>query len=291
MDNLTVPEPSDTQAATSEPTPEPTQPVWSEPQYLAPPAVSVPTKKSIGTGKILLGVGALVSMALGGGVGAYIVHGKTQHNQQVLAQARAAASAGTKQVSQTAGERSDGSHYGPLFAYLLPIPAGDTLGPDDGDFGDNSSLTSTQITSDIDGLLSGLPQSDMSSARGSLADLQIKNLAVRTYTDTSAGMVVEIALVQVDVSDATQTANAFTSMISDLNVFRQGPSVPGYSQAECVLPPGLGSDTLDSMICTASSGDIEVRVDAYGTAPLDQDAIAQLVSQQLDLLKTNQTIG
>jgi hypothetical protein len=248
-------------------------------------------KRRFGTAQILLGVGALVSMALGGGIGAYIVHGKTRHNQQVLAQAKAAAGTDAKPPPQTAGVRADGSHYGPLFAYLLPLPAGDTLGPDDGDFGNNTSLTSSQITSDIDGLLSGLPQSDLSSARGSLADLQIKNLAVRTYADSSSGMVVEIALVQVDVSDATQTANAFTSMISDLNVFRQGPSVPGYSQATCVLPPGLGSDTLDSMICTASSGDIEVRVDAYGTAPLDQDAIAQLVSRQLDLLKTNQTIG
>jgi hypothetical protein len=209
----------------------------------------------------------------------------------VLAQAQAADGTGTKPAPQTAGVRADGSHYGPLFAYLLPIPAGDTLGPDDADFGNNSALDAAQISGDIDGLLSGLPQSDMSSARGSLADLQIKNLAVRTYADTSDGMVVEIALVQVDVSDATQTANAFSSMVSDLNVFRQGPSVPGYGQAECVLPPGLGSDTLDSMICTASSGDIEVRVDAYGTAPLNQDAIAHLVSQQLDLLKTNQTIG
>ena len=75
---------------------------------------------------------------------------------------------------------------------------------------------------------------------------------------------VQIALIQSDVADATETTRLFQSTISDADVFRQGPPVPGFSQATCVLPPGLGSDTIDSMICQASSGDVLVRVNAYG---------------------------
>ena len=285
--------------------PAPVPPAFGSPSYpppaqLAPPTgyppvwgvapqPAAPAKKPVGTARILVGVGALLSIALGGGVGTYIVHTKKVHNQQVTAAALAKVVA--RPPSQSAGVRADGSHYGPLFAYLLPVPSGYTLGPADGNYGNNTSLTASQINGDVEGLLSGEPQSDMSSARGTLADVAIKFLAVRTYTNVNTSLVVEIALVQSDTSDATKNATTFNSLISDANIFRQGPTVPGYPQATCVLPPGLGSDTIDSMICTAPSGDIEVRVNAYGTAPLDQNAIAQLVSQQLDLLKTNPTIG
>lgn len=312
-----TPAPALTPASASGPTPAPA-PLWSEPvpvaapgfpdpaQFpqqagpqvgpapwgtpgLVPPPPPAKVRKPIGTGRILVGLGALVSIAVGGGIGALIVHGKTTHNQQVTAQALASVSA--KPQPQLAGVRSDGSHYGPLFAYLLPIPSGYALGPDDADYGNNSYLDKSQLNGDVDGLLSGVPQSDMSSARGSLADVNIKDIAVRTYTEASTSLVVEILLAQSDVSDATDTTKQLQSTISDANIFRQGPAVPGYGQVTCVLPPGLGSDTIDSMICLASSGDIEVRVNAYGTAPLDTAAITQLVAQQLDRLKTNQTIG
>ncbi|HEV2640449.1 MAG TPA: hypothetical protein VGX23_35275 [Actinocrinis sp.] len=255
-----------------------------------PPAAKPPrVRKPIGTGRILVGVGALVSIAIGAGVGAVIVHGKNQHNQQVTAQALAAA--GTKPQPQTAGVRADGSHYGPLFAYLMPIPSGYVLGPGIADYGDNSYLTQSQIKSDFDGLLGGQPQSDLSSAKGSLADVTIKAVAVRTFANPSDSLVVEVELIQSDVQNAAKNTAAFEATISDADIFRVGPSVPGYSQAKCSLPPGLGSDTIDSMICLASSGDIEVRVNAYGNAPLDTDSITQLVAQQLGLLKTSQTIG
>ena len=263
------------------------QPTWGTPPQ--PAAKPARVRKPIGTARIMVAVGALVSIAVGGGVGALIVHGKTRHNQQVTAQALASAAA--RPQPQTAGVRSDGSHYGPLFAYLLPIPAGYDLGPSDADYGNNSYLTKDQINSDLDGLLSGVPQSDLSSAKGSLADVSLKDMAIRTYADPSTTLVVQIALIQSDVADATENARLFQSTISDADVFRQGPPVPGYGQATCVLPPGLGSDTIDSMICMASSGDVLVRVNAYGTAPLDMTTITQLVSRQLDLLKTNQTIG
>jgi hypothetical protein len=248
-------------------------------------------RKRIGLGKILIGLGALLSIAVGGGVGAYIVHHENQHNKQVIAQAKASVVPIPKSKPQTAGVRADGSHYGPLYPYLLPTPAGYTLGPDDGTCGDNAVLTAAQFDGDISCLIPGQPQSDLADAKSSLADVQVTNLAVRTYRNTATSLVLEIELVQSSLDGAAQNSADFASTISDPSLFSQGPAVPGYDQATCVLPPGLGSDTVDSMICVASIGDMEVRVDAYGIAPLDQPAIAQIVSRQLDLLKTNQKIG
>ena len=277
MDDLTISETTDEQA--------------DGPELASP-------KKRIGTGRILIGVGAL------------IVHNKNQDNQQAVAQAKAAAAANPK--AQTAGVRSDGSHYGPLFAYLLPVPSGYVLGPDDADYGNNTTVSAPQVNRDIDGLLPGQPQADLSSAASALAQLSLKGVAVRTYADDSTSLVVEIVLIQANASDGAGNDDTLKSTIADPNTFSLGPEVPGYPDAECMLPPGLGSgtgntgdtgstgdtgdtldtsDTFDSVICMASSGDVEVRVNAYGAAPLDMTSITQLVSRQLDLLKTNQTIG
>lgn len=258
------------------------------------PAAQKPVaKKRFGIARILLGLGALLSMALGGGVGAYVVHSKNQHNQQVTAQALAAAKAasGTKPRPQTAGIRSDGSHYGPLFAYLAPLPAGFTLGPDYCGMGNNDSLSGSQITDETNLMLCGQPLSDISGTNGGLVNYSIQNAAIRSYANVSSTLVVQIALIQTDVNDATLMSESLDSTISSSGFYRQGPIVPGYSQATCALPSSVGSDTLDSMICLGQSGDIEVRAFAYGSAPLDQNVIAHLVSEQLQLLTTTQTIG
>jgi hypothetical protein len=72
--------------------------------------------------------------------------------------------------------------------------------------------------------------------------------------------------------------------------FRQGAAVPGYRSATCVLPPGLGSDAVDQMYCVASYGDVEVMLEASGVAPLNQNDAVKLLAQQLDRLKSNQTL-
>ncbi|MGH6655277.1 MAG: hypothetical protein ACRDVE_08725, partial [Actinocrinis sp.] len=150
----------------------------------------------------------------------------------------------------------------------------------------------SQITSQLEDLLAGVPKSELSNAKGALASTHLKGVAVRTVADRSSDseMTASIELIQYDVKYAKTAAGNFTTLVSDLNVFRTGPAVPGYGQAKCVLPPGLGSDKVDEMFCVASSGDVEVLVDAQGTTPLDQNSVAKLVEHQLDRLKTSQTI-
>lgn len=255
----------------------------------APPTQPA-AKRGVPRGRVLLAAGAVISIAVGAGVGVAIVRHREGHNNQLIAAARAAAA--SRPAPVTGAVRADGSHYGSLFAYLLPMPSGYQPGPYDGNYGNNSYVPAAQITSQLEDLLSGIPKSDMSNAKGALADTHLKGVAVRTMQSDSAntGTVVSIELLQFDVKDAKSAAQNFDNLVSNLNVFRTGASVPGYAQAKCVLPPGFGSDKLDEMLCVASSGDVEVMVDAQGTIPLDQNAVASLVARQLDRLKTAQSI-
>jgi len=254
--------------------------------YAPPPPA--PTR-SFPRAKALIAAGAVLSIAVGAGIGTYVVQQRQHRNDQAITAAEAVQAAKPKPV--TAGIRADGSHYGTLFAYLLPVPDGYSLGPYDANYGNNSYVSAAQITTQLEDLLSGIPKSDMSNAKGALANTHLKGVAVRTLENgSSSSVVVSIELLQYDVKDAKSASDSFNRLVSDLNVFRNGPSVPGYSQAKCVLPPGLGSDKVDEMLCVASSGDVEVMVDAQGIAPLGQSEIATLVGQQLDRLKTPQTI-
>jgi hypothetical protein len=252
----------------------------------APPAVAKPLPLA----KVLIAVGAAFSIAVGAGIGTLIVQHRQAHNDQVLAAARAQQVELPKPV--TAGVRADGSHYGPLFAYLLPMPDGYGPGPGDSTYGNNSYASADQITTQLQDLLSGVSKSDLASAKGMLANTHLKGLAVRTLaTGAQPVSVVSIELEQFDVKDASKAADNFDTFVSDVNIFRNGTGVPGYPRAKCVLPPGLGSDKVDEMFCVASSGDIEVVVDAQGVTPIGQPAVAALVAQQLDRLKTSQTLS
>lgn len=283
------------EAAATPPAP-PTELPAAPPAALLTPPAAQPTeppaapKRTIPRSRVLIATGAALSIAVGAVIGAVIVQNRQDHNNQVIAAARAAAAARPAPV--TGGVRSDGSHYGSLFAYLLPMPDGYTPGPYDANYGNNSFVPASQITSQLEDLLAGVPKSDMSSAKGALANTHLKGVAVRTLTSSTSNsdLDVSVELLQFDVKDAKTAAQDFDNLVSDLNVFRTGASVPGYGQAKCVLPPGLGSDKLDEMLCVASSGDVEVLIDAQGTAPLDQNSVAKLTAQQLDRLKTSQSI-
>ncbi|HZU59177.1 MAG TPA: hypothetical protein VFA06_25075 [Actinocrinis sp.] len=261
-------------------------PAMTAPIEFAPPVA----RRAVPRSRVLIAVGAVLSIAVGAGIGVAIVQHREDSNNKTIAAARAAAA--VKPAPVTGGVRSDGSHYGSLFAYLLPMPSGYTPGPYDASYGNNSFVPAAQITSQLEDLLSGIPKSDMSSVKGALADTHLKGVAIRTMqTEQSpTAVVISVELLQFDVKDAKSAAAGFDSLVSNLNVFRNGASVPGYGQAKCVLPPGFGSDKLDEMLCVASSGDVEVVVDAQETAPLDQNSVATLVAQQLDRLKTSQSI-
>jgi hypothetical protein len=240
---------------------------------------------------VLTAVGALAAVAVGAGVGAYVVHQRQGDRDHQISSVKAAAAAQIAKLDApvTAGGRSDGSHYGSLFAYLLPTPSGWSRGPDVGGLGDNTALTQAQINAQVRSELLQVPKSDLSSTKSTLTDLHLQGIAVRSMLKPDDSQQLSFELLQLDPKAASAEAKGLKSFVDGLG-WRQGASVPGYSNAVCVLPPGLGSDKLDSMLCVGSYGDIEVTLQTDGTAPLDQSTAAQMMAQQLNRLKTSQTL-
>ena len=240
---------------------------------------------------LLAVVGALASVAIGVGVGAYVVSGRnTDHARQISAlQAADAAQLAKLRAPVHAGVRSDGSHYGSLFTFLLPTPSGWSLGPDVGVIGNNDYVGAAQINKDLQNSLLNVPKSDLSSTQSTLTNLHLQGIAVRSMLNPSASFQLDVQLLQLDPKQASADQRSLSVLVDGLG-WRQGASVPGYAAAACVLPPGLGSDTLDAMLCVASVGDVEVMVQAEGAVPLDQNTTVQMLVQQLNRLKSNQTL-
>lgn len=240
-----------------------------------------------------LAAGAVASIVVGAAIGAGVVHSRDVTHNRLQAAADASASAQAKaaalQTPITGGVRSDGSHYGSLFAFLLPLPSGYSLGPVVGTIGDNNYLSQSQVNAQIQGQLLKLPKNDMASTKGTLADLHLQGIAVRTMVNGGSDQETDFELMQLDPKAATSDEKMIGDLVDGLG-FRQGTSIPGYPAAKCVLPPGLGSDSVDEMFCVAAYGDVEVMVEVSGVSPLDQSGAAQLIAQQLDRLKQNQTL-
>jgi hypothetical protein len=240
---------------------------------------------------ILAVVGALASVAVGVGVGAYVVHGRdTDRTNQIsaikTADAAALAPLGTP---VKAGVRDDGSHYGSLFAFLEPMPSGWNPGTDIGVIGDNDYVSGSQINTELQNSLLDVPKSDMSSTESTLTDLHLQGIAVRSMLNSGDSLELDFTLMQLDPTLASSDQQALSVLVNGFG-WRQGASIPGYPSASCVLPPGLGSDTIDSMTCTASYGDVEMILQVEGTAPLDQNTAVQMAAQQLNRLKSDQTL-
>ncbi|WP_157436525.1 hypothetical protein [Actinospica robiniae] len=235
----------------------------------------------------------MASLVVGAAVGVCVVHARdvTHGQQQAVADAAASAQARTNAIQTpiTGAVRSDGSHYGSLFAYLLPLPTGYSLGPDIGTIGDNNYISAAQVDAQIQGQLLSLPKNDMASTKGTLADLHLQGIAVRTMVNEPGTEEIDFELMQLDPKAAASDEKSLGSLVDGLG-YRQGTSVPGYGTAKCVLPPSLGSDRVDEMLCAASYGDVEVVVEVSGAAPLDQGSAVKMIARQLDRLKGNQIL-
>jgi hypothetical protein len=240
---------------------------------------------------VLAVVGAFAAVAVGAGAGAVVVHTRDADRDSRVAVITAADSARITQARTpvTAGVRSDGSHYGSLFAFLLPAPSGWLPGPDVGSVGNNSYLTASQFNAKLQSNLLNVPKSDLGSTQSTLADLHLQAVAVRSMVNSDYSLELSFELLQLDPKQASADQKAMGDFVDGLS-WRQGASVPGYPNASCALRPGLGSDTVDSMLCVATYGDVEVTLQADGVAPLGQGTAVKMLAQQLDRLKADQTL-
>jgi hypothetical protein len=181
---------------------------------------------------ILAVVGAVASLAAGAGIGAYVVHGRDTNRTNQISSIKAADAAQLAKLTTrvTAGARSDGSHYGSLFAYLLPMPAGWSAGPEVGTSGNNNYIGAAQINAEVQSSLLNVPKSDMSSTENTLADLHLQGVAVRSMLRSDDSLQLDFTLLQLDPTQASADQKSLGVLVDGLG-FRQGRT--GTSRRSC----------------------------------------------------------
>lgn len=224
------------------------------------------------------------ALAVGAGAGFGILAVIGASNGSVIAGAPVAP-ATAPSPSVTSGVRPDGTHYGSVKDFLLPIPDGYQAGPDEGGLGNDSTIAPDQADPTVALLFGTLPASDMTSAQGAIATGHMSDGAVRTYANSAGSLDVAVTVLRLDPAQSAESTSEFERVVKQSRAYRNGPQVPGHPEALCVLPVTHVGDPLDSMTCLATVGDTLAIVNAEGSVPLDTNAVTEIFGRQLDTLK------
>ncbi|WP_405645609.1 hypothetical protein [Streptomyces sp. NBC_00019] len=178
-----------------------------------------------------------------------------------------------------------------LAGVLVPYgTVGWNRGPDLAEFGSDAELSGAQATALRKESLSGLPRTQRRRLEKEIDKQRITGMAMRSYVSATGSnasgkgaSVVSITLSRMEkraaAKDISTSQNAF---LDALDIFRAGPKIKGFKNAECFLPPKDADDDLDMMFCSAYQGDILISATADGVKSLDTKSIAALLAEQLD---------
>jgi hypothetical protein len=192
------------------------------------------------------------------------------------------------------GTNPDGTHYGPLTSFLLPMPSGYEQGPDVGYYGNDGAITPQQIATTSNeavrefGAMLGLPNSLIN--KNLLTPSQVAELvrgAVVSYAADNDNLDVSIVLEQfARPSYASESGQNRQQMVAEFSKLfgRSTFVVPGFPHARCGHPMPV-MKKLDELQCFAISGDVVTNFDAEGVAPISQQDMTTLVAKQLKLLQ------
>ncbi|MEU3372910.1 hypothetical protein ABZ734_20895 [Streptomyces sp. NPDC006660] len=166
---------------------------------------------------------------------------------------------------------------------LLPLPFNYELGPDIGEFGNDTVLDTQRSIALLKEGGRHLP-ADMRAESDEIIDnLKIKAIAMRSYGE--GHFVVEMRLSQMQNMEAVKDMIEVQKETGrDSKALRVGPEIKGHANSVCLLLPERDGMKLDAMYCTAYEGDIMVNAYTYGPAPLDTADAATLLRRQLDLI-------
>ncbi|MER7727854.1 hypothetical protein [Streptomyces sp. NPDC096323] len=185
-----------------------------------------------------------------------------------------------------AGDVSRGRASTELSKLLLPVPRGYRLGPDSGAQGNDSELSGRVAAAEMKDGSRGLAGKQRREFEKRVDKLRVRGLAIRTYTSDANDLIVETQLVRMDKKAVRDLYGFKAELFDAIGVFRDGPAIGGHKKnAKCVLPP-KGKLKVESMYCTAYDGDVMLSFSASGTKPLDKSAVAELVKDQLDHIKS-----
>ncbi|MCX5362559.1 hypothetical protein OG864_28080 [Streptomyces sp. NBC_00124] len=244
---------------------------------------AVPAKKPVRRGRIAAIAGAVLLVgAVVAGVGYTVV--------TVDGADRDAGAPVWKFPKTVADEKKAATAEG-LAGVLVPYGFdGWNRGPDLAEFGSDVELSGTQATALRKESLSGLPRTERRQLEKEIDKQRITGMVMRSYVSmtgssfTGPGVsTVSITLSRMEkraaAKDISTSQNAF---LDALDIFRAGPKIKGFKNAECFLPPKDADEDLDMMFCSAYQGDILISATADGAKPFDTKTIAKLLAEQLD---------
>ncbi|MEV7426944.1 hypothetical protein [Streptomyces sp. NPDC091212] len=184
---------------------------------------------------------------------------------------------GTDPADPVGKGRTDGA----LTQKLLPVPRGYVLGPDAGEYGNDSELTARQAKAQLKKIFGAYLPSSRGEIDEEIDKAGIQGLAFRTYRARQSGTIVQITLTR--MTDRA-TVRDWYSARSQALWMRKGPVVGAGDKAKCFLPPKDVDELMGgikSMSCVAYDGELGLTVNAEGTKKFDKQAVAELVNKQL----------
>lgn len=182
-----------------------------------------------------------------------------------------------------------------LAAALVPYgPDGWSEGPDIAEYGHDTAFTGAQAAALRKESLKELPLKQRRTLEKAIDEQHTKGMAMRSYVSTEgrtsvytdSASTVSIVLAQIADKTAVRRASRFQNELLDsLGVFRPGPTINGYKNAECFLSPKSSDEKLDTMYCSAYQGEVLVTLTAQAVRPMQTYAIGRLLQEQLDRIK------
>ncbi|MBB1257593.1 hypothetical protein [Streptomyces alkaliterrae] len=171
---------------------------------------------------------------------------------------------------------------------LLPAPDGWVLGPDEGEFGNDTVLGKREAVALLKDESKGMDTRERREYREYVDDMGVQGVALRTYADSEDfDQVVGIQIIQVeDQKSIREVVRLRRALFDALGVLRDGPKIKGHPQARCFQAPENSKSELDGMMCDAHDGEFMITLTANGPKPLDLKASADLLRRQLNHLRS-----
>ncbi|WP_326678748.1 hypothetical protein [Streptomyces sp. NBC_01237] len=197
------------------------------------------------------------------------------------------AKTGDKPAEDPAGGPDRGRATTALSKLLLPVPKGYRLGPDIGEFGNDSETSGKKATAAMKEMGRGLAGKQRRELDKRIDRLRIQGIAQRSYTSDANDLTVEIHISKMRDRKAVHDTYAGQKELMDsFGGFRKGPRIEGHKKATCYRMPKDGKDKLDGVFCLAYDGEAYVSVTASGSEPFSTSDVADLVKDQLDHIKS-----
>ncbi|MEU1486234.1 hypothetical protein [Streptomyces sp. NPDC005752] len=175
-----------------------------------------------------------------------------------------------------------------LSKLMLPVPAGYRLGPDDGEYGNDDEVDGERAVAAMKEGNRGLAGKERRDYDKRIDKLRVQGLAVRSYATQENDLEVHAQIMRMKDKKAVRSFHTFrTELFDALGIFREGPEVKGHTRnAACYLQPENSAGDIEEMVCAAYDGELSISVRATGVKPVDKAAVAELLKDQLDHIKS-----